>query len=69
MVDLSGAGQGATLNQLDKEDRRYLYRFKSGIQLKGEWKYDSGKLKCRALLYILKKFQVWLYGEIGRAHV
>ena len=38
------------------------YRFKSGIWSKGEYKYDSGKLKCRALLYALKKLRVWLYG-------
>ena len=62
MVDLSGAGWGATLNQLDKEDRRYPCRFESGIWSKGERKYDSGKLECRALLYALKKFRVWLYG-------
>ena len=31
IVDLSGARWGAILNQLNKEDRRYLYRFKSGI--------------------------------------
>jgi hypothetical protein len=62
MVDLSGAGWGATVNQLDKEDRRYLCRFESGIWSKGERKYDSGKLECRALLYALKKFRVWLYG-------
>ena len=31
IVDLSSAGWGVTLNQLNKEDKRYLYRFKSGI--------------------------------------
>ena len=56
MVDLSGTRQGVTLNQLNKEDRRYLYRFKSRIQLKGEQKYNSGKPNYRVLLYALKKF-------------
>ncbi len=62
MVDSSGAGWGATLNQLDKEDRRHPCRFEGGIWSKGERKYDSGKLECGALLHALKKFQVWLYG-------
>ena len=31
IVDLSGTRLGAMLNQLNKKDRYYLYRFKSGI--------------------------------------
>jgi len=31
IVDLSSARWGVILNQLNKEDRRYPYRFKSGI--------------------------------------
>lgn len=57
MVDSSGVRWRATLNQLNK-DRQYLYKFKNRIWLKKGWKYNSRKLKCKTLLYTLKKFQI-----------
>ena len=53
--------QGAYIYQIIN-NRRHPSRFESRIQLDVEKKQDLGRLKCRALVLILKKFRYQLYG-------
>lgn len=61
-VDASGEGAGASLEQIGPDGRRHPCRFESTVWSKSEAKWHSTKLECRAVLWALKKFRVWLYG-------
>jgi len=60
VVDGSGTGWGCTLEQADKNGKRHLARYESGIWSVAERKYDAVKLECRALLHALKKNRIYL---------
>jgi hypothetical protein len=62
VVDASGEGWGAVLEQEGEDGIRHPARYESGIWSKAERKYDALKLECRGLLYAMKKFRMWLYG-------
>ena len=75
-VDASSEDWGTILQQVDngKKDgtnstdsgknkgKRHSIRYESGLWTGDEKKYDAGKWECRALLWALKKLQIWLYG-------
>lgn len=61
VVDASGTGWGAALEQEDKDGKQHPARFESRIWSKAERKYDAVKLECRGLLHALKKMHVWLW--------
>jgi len=60
VVDGLGTGWGCTLEQADKNGKRHLARYESGIWSVAERKYDAVKLECRALLHALKKNRIYL---------
>ena len=60
-VDASQQGSRGYLLQVGEDRKIYPMRFKSVLQLKEELKQHLTKLECRAILQILKKFQVQLY--------
>lgn len=62
-VDASMEGAGAVLEQDDKDGRRHPCRFESTLWSKSESRWHSTKLECRAVLWGLKKFRIWLYGR------
>jgi len=47
--------------QLDKEGKRHLVRYKSGVWSTLERNWDSGKHEYKALLLTLKKLWSYLY--------
>ena len=52
---------GAILQQVI-DGKRHLVRYESGVWSEQQEKYDAGKRECRALLHVLKKLKVFLYG-------
>ena len=61
-VDACGLGFGAILQQEDRSGKRHPVRYKSGLWMLAESRYDAVKLECRRLLRALKKFRYYLYG-------
>ena len=61
IVDALGEGFGVTFYQVSKDGYRYPIRYNSSLQTKPKRKYDTVKLECRALLYILKRLRPYLY--------
>ena len=71
-VNASGEGEGAILQQVDSGNngindgknsgKRHPIRYESGLWSEAEKKYYAVKRECRALLWVLKKLRIWLYG-------
>ena len=61
LVDASGHGWGGVLTQVQEEKRRPI-RFESGLWRGAQLSYDAGKRECLALLLMLRKSRLWLYG-------
>lgn len=62
-VDASQEGAGAVLEQIGPDGKRHPCRFESTMWSEAESKWHSTKLECRAVLWGLKKFRIWLYGR------
>lgn len=62
IVDASLEGWGAVIEQVGLDDKRYLYRFESGIWSDAEKRYDATKRELRGLVYALRRFRRYLFG-------
>jgi ribonuclease HI len=62
-VDASKEEGGAVLEQIGADGRRHPCRFESTIWSKQESAWHSTKLECKAVVWALKKFRTWLYGQ------
>jgi hypothetical protein len=62
-VDASKEGGGAVLEQMGADGRRHPCRFESTMWSKQESTWHSTKLECKAVVWALKKFRTWLYGQ------
>jgi hypothetical protein len=62
-VDALKEGGGAVLEQIGMDGRRYLCQFESTMWSKQESTWHSMKLECKAVVWALKCFWVWLYGQ------
>jgi hypothetical protein len=62
-VDASKEGGGAVLEQIGRDGKRHPCRFESTIWSKAESAWHSTKLECKAVVWALKKFRIWLYGQ------
>jgi hypothetical protein len=61
LCDASGIGWGGALCQTQQGKRRPI-RYESGLWKGTQLQYDAGKLECLALLLMLRKTRLWLYG-------
>jgi hypothetical protein len=61
-VDASAEGAGAVLEQMGRDGKRHPIRFESTLWSKAESNWHSTKLECRAVVWALKKFRIWIYG-------
>jgi hypothetical protein len=61
-VDASAQGGGAVLEQVGEDGKRHPARFESTLWSESESKWHSTKLECKAVLWALKKFALYLYG-------
>lgn len=61
-VDASHEGAGACLEQIGPDGKRHPCRFESTLWSKAESNWHSTKLECKAVVWALKKFRMWLYG-------
>ena len=61
-VDASLVGWGAVLGQLNKEGRKRVSRYESGLWNQAERGYDATKRECRGILKALQKLRHHLYG-------
>jgi hypothetical protein len=62
-VDASKEGGGAVLEQIGRDGKRHPCRFESTLWSKTESTWHSTKLECKAVVWALKRFRVWLYGQ------
>ena len=62
-VDASSEGAGAVLEQVGADGKRHPCRFESTVWSRAESSWHSTKQECRAVLWALKKFKLWIYGH------
>jgi hypothetical protein len=62
-VDASKEGGGAVLEQIGADGKRHPCRFESTMWSKAESNWHSTKLECKAVVWALKCFRIWLYGQ------
>lgn len=61
-VDASSQGGGACLEQVSEDGKRHPVRFESTLWSAAESKWHSTKLECKAVVWALKKFALYLFG-------
>ena len=62
-MDASSIGYGGVLGQEDAQGRQYVCRYESGIWNDTERHYDVMHWECNAVMRVLKKFHIWLWGQ------
>jgi hypothetical protein len=51
-----------TVEMRQRDEKRHLCRFESGLWAPAECRYDAGKKECKGLHKARKKMRFWLYG-------
>jgi len=62
-TDASNIGVGAVLQQPDHDGRLHPVAFASRLLTPAESRYITQEIECLALVYALKKFHVYLFGQ------